>query len=387
MKTLKISVSVLLALLLALSASLCAFGAGNVVLSGNAGANVKWTLTDDGVLTVSGSGPVEDEVEYEYDDNGEIISSSKLNCISLSLLEYFDAQTASMDTAARERYRFSLVREIVIEEGVTALPEYELECFFPEKVTLPASLKNIGYGAFDASFATQVVFNGSALEYAQFTISGYEAGEQPYADRAAAVEGYIAQCVKEDQFQIDTIPLYALQEIFYIENGLSYADDDEIAYILEYHNDVLGADAGTLDELKEAALDLVNRHYGTNFTSIDDIYRIEDGEWGEEGVFTDAFQALYQAEADSVFNNGKIIRISFGDKLDNGEKAYTWLTVVAPEGSQIEKLASTSGVPFRDLYEGLCKYCHKDHSGSLWEKFVGFIHKILYFFAHLFGLK
>ena len=35
--------------------------------------------------------------------------------------------------------------------------------------------------------------------------------------------------------------------------------------------------------------------------------------------------------------------------------------------------------------DGLCKYCGKDHSGSFWQRIVGFFHRILYFFAHLFG--
>lgn len=35
----------------------------------------------------------------------------------------------------------------------------------------------------------------------------------------------------------------------------------------------------------------------------------------------------------------------------------------------------------------LCKWCGKDHSGSFWQRIVGFFHKIFYFFAHLFGLR
>ena len=38
-----------------------------------------------------------------------------------------------------------------------------------------------------------------------------------------------------------------------------------------------------------------------------------------------------------------------------------------------------------DTAPNLCKFCGKDHSGNLWQKFVGFLHKIFYFFAHLFG--
>ena len=35
----------------------------------------------------------------------------------------------------------------------------------------------------------------------------------------------------------------------------------------------------------------------------------------------------------------------------------------------------------------LCKWCGEDHSGSFWQRIIGFFHSILYFFAHLFGRK
>lgn len=40
-----------------------------------------------------------------------------------------------------------------------------------------------------------------------------------------------------------------------------------------------------------------------------------------------------------------------------------------------------------DNSDKLCKWCGKDHSGNFWQRIVGFFHKILYFFAHLFGLR
>ena len=35
--------------------------------------------------------------------------------------------------------------------------------------------------------------------------------------------------------------------------------------------------------------------------------------------------------------------------------------------------------------KNVCKYCGEDHSGSFWQRIVGFFHNIFYFFAHLFG--
>ena len=40
-----------------------------------------------------------------------------------------------------------------------------------------------------------------------------------------------------------------------------------------------------------------------------------------------------------------------------------------------------------DVPANLCKWCEQDHSGSVWQKIVGFFHSILYFFAHLFGQR
>ena len=66
MKTLKTTLALFLSLLLAFGAAAPALAAGDgIVLSGTAGDGVTWQLTDDGVLTVSGSGPIVDKKEYE----------------------------------------------------------------------------------------------------------------------------------------------------------------------------------------------------------------------------------------------------------------------------------------------------------------------------------
>ena len=72
--------------------------------------------------------------------------------------------------------------------------------------------------------------------------------------------------------------------------------------------------------------------------------------------------------------------------------------MTAPAGGQIEKDCKTSGVNFNAL-EGVtvpaqpeedpntCQFCGRDHTGSLWQRIIGAFHKVLYFFAHLFGRK
>ncbi len=387
MKTLKKTVSILLTILLSLSA-LCVTAvaaSGSILLSGEAGENVHWSLTDDGVLTVTGNGPIEDEIEYDYDDDGEVISWQTLNSIAITLSDYFGEQVEKMDVAATEHFRINLVREIIVEEGITAIPDGEFDGFYPRKVSLPATLEELGYQAFDASFAEEVVIRSALLPYAQFTVAGFREDEEPYADIDSAIEGYVAQRIREEQFHNDSLPIYALQELFSLEKGLLEESEEDIAYMYEYYNEAFGSQTTTPDELAAVAITLLNRHFGTNFTGIDDIFHIEENEWGTDTVWSEELQTAYETETDSIFEDGRIIQTTLGDELDEGEQAYGWLKVTAPADSAIQEACKITGVSFVDINEGLCKFCHKDHSGNIWQKLLGFFHKIFYFFARLFA--
>ena len=387
MKSLQKTLSLLLAALLIAASFVgahAAGGDGRVLLSGTAGSGIVWTLTDDGTLTVSGRGPVKDEVEYEYDDNGEVISSQTLSSIAFTLSEYFDEHTQGMDVAAAERFRFDMVREIVIEEGVTAIPDSEFDGYYPRKVSLPASLTELGYKAFDASFAEEVVIRSDSLQFAQFTIAAYGAGAEPYADIDDAIEGYISRLTAEEQFWKDTMPIFALRELFSIENGLTEATEEEIADTVAYYNGELGTQAATADELGAVALEMVNRRFGTDFADKNEAFSIMESEWGAEIVWSATLSAAYEAASATDGEDGRLIAATLGEKFTEGEKAYGWLKVVAPADSAVEEACKTTGVASADLYEGLCPYCRKDHSANLWQRFVGFIHRILYFFTRLF---
>ena len=87
---------------------------------GTCGENVTWTLTgaNHSVLTISGSGPMED---YEMGEAGD------------------------PPAVPWERYR---IKTVVVEEGVTHLGAFALyECGGLQTVTLPASLSSMGEGA------------------------------------------------------------------------------------------------------------------------------------------------------------------------------------------------------------------------------------------------
>lgn len=99
------------------------------VQSGTAGENVTWTLTEDGLLTISGEGPMKD---YAY----------------------------SVTNVAP--WKDLGVTRVVVEEGVTSVGAFAFyEVATLEKVTLPPSLTVIGNEAFKGSGLVQVTIPDS----------------------------------------------------------------------------------------------------------------------------------------------------------------------------------------------------------------------------------
>ena len=92
--------------------------------SGTCGDNVTWTLSDDGVLTISGTGPMWD---YEMPEDDEY---------------YIDSQAPWLfcDVA---------VTKVIIEDGITSIGDWIFaDCFSMVSITIPDSVKKIGNGAF-----------------------------------------------------------------------------------------------------------------------------------------------------------------------------------------------------------------------------------------------
>ena len=391
MKTLKTTLALFLSLLLAFGAAASAFAAGDgIVLSGTAGDGVTWQLTDDGVLTVSGSGPIVDKKEVEYDDDGSY-SVTDFESIGTLIFDYYSTQTDGMSVADAERARFALVREIIVEEGITVVPEDEFDAFYPRKITLPSTLTELGYQAINAVFAEEVVIKSASFPYAQFKVAAYHSGAQPYPDLQAAIDGYIAQQEAIDRFRDDRLPLELLRFVYSIQSGAYEAEDEEIADAVAYYSEAFGEEADNLEDLVPPALSLLNARFGTEYTALDQIFSVETAEWGDEVVVDEALESLVDAEMERVNDTSRLEELVLYPDPQEEYVVYQWLTVTAPGRSSAAENCRIAGVRFVSLdgseAEGLCQYCGKDHSGNLWQKFVGFVHRILYFFAHLFGMK
>ena len=106
--------------------------------SGTCGANVKWELTADGTLTISGNGGI-----YSYGP----------------LQEYWiDAPWYS--------YR-SIIQKVIISSGVTTIGEYAFRnCSSLTSVTIPTSVTSIGTSAFEkCSGLIDVYYTGTKAQW------------------------------------------------------------------------------------------------------------------------------------------------------------------------------------------------------------------------------
>ena len=83
--------------------------------SGTCGANLKWKLTDEGVLTITGTGEM-----YNWEDGH-----------------------------AKPWSRNSNIKQVIIGDGVTTIGEEAFSfCYSLESITIPNSVTTIGGGAF-----------------------------------------------------------------------------------------------------------------------------------------------------------------------------------------------------------------------------------------------
>ncbi len=109
-----------------------------VVDSGSCGNNLSWTLDESGLLTISGTGPMNDYAPYGVGFGPEVDGKTAAGMIT-PWSELINTYRATQIP----------VRRAVIEDGVTALGQGAfLRCDKMESITIPASVKTIGKTAF-----------------------------------------------------------------------------------------------------------------------------------------------------------------------------------------------------------------------------------------------
>ena len=344
MKFIKKTLAILLALLLCIAVMPSAFAADDVIASGEAGEGITWTLTGSGVLTVSGNGPIQDKTETEYGEDG-LGETQKLDCIGWQLDSVIEELSENMSADETIRLRYELVKELVIEEGITEIPEGEFEYTYPRSITLPSTLESIGYSAVNASFAQSLNVNSKTLELADgIVISSYQKDAEPFASLDEAFEAKIESEIEQEKIGVKLNAVYNLSMIFELSNGIDNGMDPD-DFLAEL-NETYGADKSNTDEYIPVLISLVNKDFGTSYTSIDEIFTVAKDE--DEADFVERDPEL-ESIVDEMYSNADL-----GDRLatdflgtENEESvSYQWLTVSAPSGSKAQEAAKISKVPF-----------------------------------------
>ena len=119
--------------------------------SGTCGDNVTWTLSDDGVLTISGSGPMEDYTVYWYDETCE---DGEPNTPWYECSD--DIQSIIIEDGVTQigDYAFCLLRNltnVTMSDSVTSIGRSAFYlCFRLPNITLGEGVTTIGRGAFNS---------------------------------------------------------------------------------------------------------------------------------------------------------------------------------------------------------------------------------------------
>ena len=153
----------LIALLMGLSA--------NAKNSGTCGPNLKWHLTDDGVLTISGKGKMNAYISSPWLDSGvkRIILGDSVTTIGNSAFSGCSSLTSvtiSNSVTTIGGYAFSgcsSLTSVTIPNSITTIGGYAFSgCSSLTSVTIPNSVTTIGYSAFrDCSSLTSVTIPNS----------------------------------------------------------------------------------------------------------------------------------------------------------------------------------------------------------------------------------
>ncbi len=160
----------------------------SLIASGSCGNNAGWSLTEDGTLTVSGTGAMEDYSDtstqswYGHADaiNSVIISDGITNIgnRAFSSCKVLTEITIPNSVASIGTFAFdncSVLTEITIPDSVTSIGGSAFEnCSALTEIAIPDSVTNIGVAAFEGcDTLSDVYYGGSESDWSKIKIYGY----------------------------------------------------------------------------------------------------------------------------------------------------------------------------------------------------------------------
>ena len=375
------------------------------------GTNLTWTLTSDGVLTVSGVGRMAD---YDYYDNtGENNPPWKyeiggnpyrlLGFSSLNEMNAAETQPSQAQINSATRLMYALERKIVVEEGVTYIGSYAfcnwmgdcvslpstltelgdhsfLHMHCCKELTLPAGVSKIGLNALEGPYFAKITmpaaetilahnfdfWNGAyeitgknaALESIPFVLSGWTDGvsvsAQDYADFVTlrdltAFYGWM--CVYE-RYTVNP-PAEWVEMFGSEEEAIEYARYAWFETLLPLLR-AYGFEAETVEALKPQLLAAINAILGTELTD-EEMTEPDAEEFLAGSAFIAALQAYFApVDPDDIeFADDKLAQYPISD-LPAGFAAAPWNSITVSctdtwNGTPIADAAEANGWSFFNL--------------------------------------
>ena len=164
---------------------------GEIIDSGACGENAEWTLTEDGTLTISGTGET-----YDYNSYGPGCSS---NVPWGNYYEY------DYDSYGAGYYACKTIKSIVIGDNITALGSCLFKnCICIENVSMPYGLKRIGNSTFENARALEtIVFPNSVVSIGSYAFYRCSALETIVFPDELSIIGKFAFCLCESLTSIE----------------------------------------------------------------------------------------------------------------------------------------------------------------------------------------
>ena len=174
--------------------------------SGTCGDNLQWKLTDEGVLTITGTGEMQDWHKSKpspwHADKSvkQVIIGDGVTTIGSSAFSDCDSLTSvtipnSVTTIGSSAFElcFSLT-SVTIPNSVTEIGYYAFSgCFSLTSVTIPNSVTTIGHGAFyGCSSLTSVTIGNSVTEIGYYAFSGCSSLTSVTIPNSVTTIGYYA---------------------------------------------------------------------------------------------------------------------------------------------------------------------------------------------------
>ena len=430
MKTSKKILSVLLsALFVLLSVSALAtvsFAADGIAAYGPCGDNINWSYAD-GTLTLSGQGVLQPQiVQFPLDNlnfqpqTGAFTTETKtLNARSFPwypALEdqlakkygYADAPTLKhalnagvLDAKTYYRELYQIIRSIVIEEGITSIPEAAFSVslaipYLPRTIYLPATLTDLDDDALNAGMAQKIVISNPSLALRHsITLAGFtDANAAPATPDALMNTDAMAASKNAETAVYLLNVLLALNEQL-AQRDLRIAEAEQIenekaraAALAEIQNEESEQTAlanryfltrsATADGTVKELLARVNTKLGLSLKNVQEIGAYTPAVFDEEGTLVSAAQtefspavaekiAAMQSAAAALVNAPAAYSFVLGEApqavVSDGAGGQTvvaltsapWVTIYGAQNSTAQTAAAVSKVKFLPLTDETSK--------------------------------